>query len=74
LGLVGVTSVLGILYRIVYVFSADSPGPEGATLYSLALWALGGLDQAFVLPQQRIQTFWVARLCAGETTRVRFEH
>lgn len=41
LGLVGVTSALGILYRIVYVFSADSPGPEGATLYGLALWALG---------------------------------
>ncbi len=36
------------------------------------LLAHGGLDQAFVLPQQRVQTFWAACLRAGEMTRVRF--
>lgn len=41
LGLIGVTSALCLVYRILYVLAAATPDPVGATLYSAALWALG---------------------------------
>ena len=41
LGMIGGTSSISILYKVLFVLSLDTPDPEGASLYSLALWALG---------------------------------
>ena len=41
LGLIGVSSALALVYKVLAVLSADTPDPEGAMLYSFALWALG---------------------------------
>ena len=41
LGMIGAASGVSVLYKILFVLSLDTPDPEGATLYSLALWALG---------------------------------
>jgi hypothetical protein len=40
-GMIGAVSAISVLYRIFLLLSRDTPDPEGATLYSLALWALG---------------------------------
>lgn len=41
LGMIGATSGVSVLYKLLFILSLDTPDPEGATLYSLALWALG---------------------------------
>jgi hypothetical protein len=41
LGMIGAASGVSIFYKLLFVLSLDTPDPEGATLYSLALWALG---------------------------------
>ena len=39
--MIGATSAVSILYKVLLVLSVDTPDPEGAALYSLAIWALG---------------------------------
>ena len=60
LGMIGATAGVSIAYKALYLLSLDTPDPEGATLYSFALWALGlaGITQLGYLVYVARYLFW----------------